>query len=205
MMTSDIDIFDDLLHLEDQYHQEGYDQGYQDGAEAGRIEGRSVGLKAGFDKFLEAGRLQSKAVVWANRIPNFRKPAHESQGSSSSPPPPQAKSGHPDEEEGSDTHSSKLPPLHSNARLEKNIMMLYGLVEPGTLSTQNTDEAVNDFDSRMKGAQGKLKLIERAVGEGAAGKESAGGGRQQSAQTKNENIEDIGRISRKPAATESNG
>ncbi|KAI1081276.1 DUF1715-domain-containing protein [Whalleya microplaca] len=201
-MPSD-DIFDDVLNLEEQYYQEGYEKGYEDGAEAGRIEGRSVGLKKGFEKFLEAGRLQSKAVVWANRIPDSRKPTHKPQEPSSPPPPSsQAQSSLAAESSDTETPACKLPPLHSNPRLEKNIAMLYGLVEPGTLSTKNEDEAVNDFDSRMKGAQGKLKLIERAVGEGA-GKEGTGG-RKQSAQ-KNENIEDIGRISQKPAAPESNG
>jgi hypothetical protein len=69
--------------------------------------------------------------------------------------------------------------------------MLYGLVEPGTLSTTNDDEAVNDFDSRMKGAQGKLRIIERAIGEGTSSRNVTS---LSSPPGKNENIEDVGKI-----------
>ncbi|KAF5021463.1 hypothetical protein F66182_6504 [Fusarium sp. NRRL 66182] len=65
-----------------------------------------------------------------------------------------------------------LPPLPRNARLEKNINTLYALVEPDTLSTENSDEAVQDFDDRVKRAQGKAKIIERMVGSG--GRETSG-------------------------------
>ncbi|KAH8671100.1 hypothetical protein BX600DRAFT_458315 [Xylariales sp. PMI_506] len=144
------DPFDDVFNLEDQYYDQGYKQGYEEGFEAGKIEGRSVGLKTGYEKFLEAGRLQSKAIIWGNRLPNIKTGA----GNSASP--------------GDGTgaaEAEKLPVLSTNPRLEKNVSMLYGLVEPGTLSTENNDESVNDFDDRVKRAQGKLKIIERAVGE----------------------------------------
>ncbi|GAP85879.1 putative duf1715 domain-containing protein [Rosellinia necatrix] len=94
----------------------------------------------------------------------------------------------------------RLPPIASSARLERNVEMLYGLVEPGTLSTANDDEAVNDFDSRLKGARGKLRVIERAVGgEGARPGKNAGVVLSSSLSSlaplgKNENIEEIGRI-----------
>ncbi|KAK7989342.1 hypothetical protein PG989_009657 [Apiospora arundinis] len=137
------DPFDDVLNLEDQYYDQGYKLGYDDGFQAGKIEGRSVGLKKGYEKFMEAGRLQSKAIIWANRIPNMQKTAKEP-----------------------DSKKTSLPPIgSSNQRLEKNITSLYALVEPGTLSTENTDEAVNDFDDRFKRAQGKLKIVERGIGE----------------------------------------
>ncbi|KAK7951582.1 uncharacterized protein PG986_007310 [Apiospora aurea] len=138
------DPFDDVLNLEDQYYDQGYKLGYDDGFQAGKTEGRSVGLKKGYEKFLEAGRLQSKAVIWANRIPHMQTAA-------------------PDLDNNNIT---RLPPIsNSNARLEKNITSLYALVEPGTLSTENTDGAVNDFDDRLKRAQGKLKIVERGIGE----------------------------------------
>ncbi|RYP59567.1 hypothetical protein DL769_008475 [Monosporascus sp. CRB-8-3] len=191
-MTSD--IFDDVLNLEEQYYREGYENGYRDGAEAGRVEGRSVGLKQGYEKFLEAGRLQGRALVWANRIPKFRDPSSssssllpergpETAGSSSEDPRPPRRS---------------LPDLTSGgggsgngARLEKNVVTLYGMVEPGTLPTRNDDEAVNDFDSRLKGAQGKAKIIERAAGEKTKlDKPDI----VPAARPGNENIEDVGRI-----------
>lgn len=153
------DLFEDVLNLEDQYYDQGYNQGYEDGYQAGKIEGRSVGLKSGYEKFLEAGRLQGKAIIWANRIPNFRKLS--------------AMKGEESEPEARPTEStlahvsvdSQLPSLSSNARLEKNVTSLHALVEPGTLSTENDDLAVNDFDDRVKRAQGKLKIVERMIGE----------------------------------------
>ncbi|KAH7325852.1 hypothetical protein B0I35DRAFT_421327 [Stachybotrys elegans] len=140
------DPLDDVFNLEDQFYQQGYQQGLADGVQAGKVEGRSFGMETGLDKFLESGRLASKAVVWANR-------ARRTKGS------------------GGDDDGCALPPLAAaNARLDKNIGMLYALVEPDTLSTANTDEAVQDFDDRFKRAQGKAKIIERMVS--TAGKDS---------------------------------
>ncbi|KAI1808051.1 DUF1715-domain-containing protein [Daldinia bambusicola] len=189
------DLFDDILNLEEQYYKEGYDEGYKDGAEAGRIEGRSVGMKTGFEKFLEAGRLQGRAIVWQSRLPNRQESStpitsnNNSQQQEETTHAVQQSTTSQDEEE---EEPRGLPPLSSNPRLEKNITMLYGILEPGTLSTQNDDESVNDFDSRLKGAQSRVKMIERAIGEGAGDKGSANRNRQPG--QKNENIEDIGRI-----------
>ncbi|KAI3322528.1 DUF1715-domain-containing protein [Xylariaceae sp. AK1471] len=203
-MSSSHDPFDDVLNLEEQYYKEGYDEGLKDGAEAGRIEGYSVGLKKGFEKFVEAGRLQSKAIVWANRIPKYQQRQKQQdvttpkqQGGAGKDGESRTGIGEEGESERGTTTTSlgnddvRLPPIHSNTRLEKNIETLYGLVEPGTLSTDNDDEAVNDFDSRMKGAQGKLRIIERAVGEGTSSRNVAA---LSSPPGKNENIEDVGKI-----------
>ncbi|KAI1395221.1 DUF1715-domain-containing protein [Hypoxylon fuscum] len=186
------DLFEDVLNLEEQYYKEGYADGYKDGAEAGRTEGLSVGMKTGYEKFLEAGRLQGKAIIWANRIPKFQKQITTNSKSQQEPSPG---------EESSSSHDEKpepqmLPPLNSNPRLEKNISMLYGMVEPGTLSFKNDDESVNDFDSRVKGAQARVKMIERAIGEGAEKGKGPADKHRRPAQpsSKNENIEDFGRI-----------
>ncbi|KAI1662580.1 DUF1715-domain-containing protein [Daldinia decipiens] len=187
-MPSD-DLFDDILNLEEQYYKEGYDEGYKDGTEAGRIEGRSVGMKTGFEKFLEAGRLQGKAIVWQSRLPNQPEPSTLNSNSQQEAAQTGSSSSSQDEK---DSEPKGLPPLNSNSRLEKNITMLYGILEPGTLSTKNDDESVNDFDSRLKGAQSRVKMIERAIGEGAGDKGSTNRNRQPA--QKNENIEDIGRI-----------
>ncbi|KAI8953214.1 DUF1715-domain-containing protein [Xylaria longipes] len=191
-MSSSHDPFDDLLNLEEEYYREGYEEGLRDGAESGRVEGYSLGLRKGFEKFVEAGRLQSKAVVWANRIPKYQQ-RRQQQGSSVSKKQEQEGADKVAEEAGSEIakNDPRLPPIHSNPRLEKNIETLYGLVEPGTLSTDNDDEAVNDFDSRMKGAHGKLRIIERAVGEGTT---SRNVNALSPPPSKNENIEDAGKI-----------
>ncbi|KAF4943966.1 hypothetical protein FGADI_13047 [Fusarium gaditjirri] len=140
------DPFEDVLNLEERFYSEGYQQGIKDGVQAGRIEGRSFGMQKGFEKFLESGRLASKAIIWANRIPH-------KDGTASG-------------------ETCTLPPLPRNARLEKNINTLYALVEPDTLSTENSDDAVQDFDDRVKRAQGKAKIIEKMAGSG--GKEASG-------------------------------
>lgn len=141
------DPFDDVLNLEDKFYSEGYTQGVADGERAGRIEGRSFGIEKGFEKFVEAGRLYGKSIVWANRLP----------GSS---PPTQ------DQKRMEEEHEQRLPVLRGGgSRLEKNIVTLHALVELDTLSTENTDEAVNDFDDRVKRAQGKARVIERQIGE----------------------------------------
>ncbi|KAI1749070.1 DUF1715-domain-containing protein [Xylaria castorea] len=195
-MNSSHDPFDDLLNLEEEYYREGYEEGLRDGAESGRVEGYSLGLQKGLEKFVEAGRLQSKAVVWANRIPKYQQRRHQRDSISKEQEGGAAKAAKGDVES-----KARLPPIHSNPRLEKNIETLYGLVEPGTLATNNDDEAVNDFDSRMKGAHGKLRIIERAVGEGTT---SRNVNALLPAPSKNENIEDVGEI-RSPAGTRSTG
>ncbi|KAJ2967577.1 hypothetical protein NUW58_g10417 [Xylaria curta] len=192
-MGSSHDPFDDLLNLEEEYYKEGYEEGLKDGAESGRIEGYSLGLQKGFEKFVETGRLQSRAVVWANRIPKYQQrqqQQHNAVPEQQSQNDPTELAEKRVESEISKTHL-QLPPIHSNPRLEKNIETLYGLVEPGTLSTNNDDESVNDFDSRMKGAHGKLRMIERAVGEGTTSRYPA---TQSSPPNRNENIEDVGKI-----------
>lgn len=158
------DPFDGLLNLEDRFYEEGYKQGTEEGIQAGRIEGRSFGLEKGFEKFLEGGRLHGKAVIWANRAPSL-----VSRPGADRPDGEQVLSG--SSVQGA-LNAGKLPVLPKNSRLEKNITTLYALVEPDTLSTENTDESVNDFDDRVKRAQGKAKIIEKMVGEDG-GKDTA--------------------------------
>ncbi|KAF3760657.1 DUF1715-domain-containing protein [Cryphonectria parasitica EP155] len=154
------DPFDDVLNLEDRFYSEGYEQGVADGARVGRIEGRSFGIEKGFEKFVEAGRLYSRSVVWANRLPQSQARLQVSEASDVAA----AASTVP--AEASSTAGRTLPKLDKGgSRLEKNIVTLHALVEPDTLSTENTDEAVNDFDDRVKRAQGKARVIERNVGE----------------------------------------
>lgn len=140
-----LDPFDDVLNLEDQFYQEGYQQGAADGGQAGKIEGRGLGLEKGYEKFLEAGRLYGRSLVWGTRLSQANKSE--------------------DGRAGAALERQELPPLPANPRLRKNIVTLHALVEPETLSTENTDEAVNDFDDRVKRAQGKARIIEKTTGE----------------------------------------
>ena len=175
------DLFDSLLTLEDQFYTEGYNQGVADGLVAGRIEGRQLGLERGFQRFFESGRLQGRAIVWANRLrqgqgqgqgqtqtqtqKQKQKQAQkqtgdgkgEGKGAGTCASPPS---------QPSDARVAALPPLPANPRLAKHVSTLYALVETESLSTENTDEAVNEFDDRLRRAQGRAKIIERMVGEG---------------------------------------
>ncbi|KAL2204151.1 hypothetical protein CC79DRAFT_1278735 [Sarocladium strictum] len=145
-MTTD-DPLDDVFTIEDRFYNQGYNAGLADGRPAGRAEGRSLGMQKGFEKFSESSRLASRAVLWANRLPT-------SQNSASAA-----------------GEKCKLPSLAAGAgpRLGKNVKSVYALLEPGTLSVKNEDEAVQDFDDRLRRAQGKVKIVERMIGGGAAG------------------------------------
>jgi hypothetical protein len=145
------DPFDEVLDLEDQFFREGYKKGHEDGVKAGRTEGRALGLENGFQKFLEAGRLQGRAIVWGSRL-------HTNQSSDEV-------STSPGEASASGQRRQRLRGLSSSAKLQKNITALYSLVESDTLSTENSDEAVADFDDRLRRAQGKARVVAKAVGE----------------------------------------
>ncbi|KAM0333364.1 hypothetical protein ACHAQA_002025 [Verticillium albo-atrum] len=169
------DPFDDVMNLEERFYEEGFAQGTRDGDRAGKIEGRSIGLANGYDKFLESGRLYGKSLVWANRLQATSPSGAAASSTTSTPASVEAavEAG----SEGSRKGCS-LPPLPStNARLEKNVIAVHALVEPDTLSTENNDEAVNDFDDRVKKAQGKVKVIERMLGEQSSGGEGVGHGK----------------------------
>lgn len=134
------DLFDDVLNVESRYYDEGYNNGLKDGAKHGLAEGRAFGLQKGYEKFLESGRLAGKSMVWANRLPSNRSTVSADQDA-----------------------AQLLPPLPSNARLEKNISTLHTLVDPKLTSIENTDAAVQDIDDRLKKAQGKERIIDRVV------------------------------------------
>ncbi|KAK4032473.1 protein ORAOV1 [Parachaetomium inaequale] len=164
------DPFDTLLTLEDQFYTEGYNQGMADGLVAGRAEGRQLGLERGFQKFAESGRLQGRAIVWA-----CRGRLGQASSSSSSSSSPGLRKGSAGGGEGTRA-ATELPPLPDNPRLAKHITTLYALAETESLSTENNDEAVDDFDDRLRRAQGRFKVIERMVGEGESGRSKGGEG-----------------------------
>ncbi|TVY22357.1 putative ORAOV1 family protein [Lachnellula hyalina] len=143
--------FDEVLALEETFYNDGYQQGKADGVKAGRIEGRTFGLEKGFEKFVESGRLYGKSLVWANRMPQLQE------------------SGGADVETTPTSLSQKLPPLPNNQRL-----VFHALAESESLSTENSEDAVSDFDDRFKRAQAKAKVIERLVGETKGDLDSSG-------------------------------
>ncbi|MCJ1377662.1 hypothetical protein MMC17_000758 [Xylographa soralifera] len=180
------DPFDSVLNLESQFYDEGYALGVADGTRAGHIEGRIFGLEKGFEKFIEMGKLHGRSVVWANRLPR-------AQAKTQIPVdvPQDQKKLHP--EHGSTSPgsiSTSLPPLAANTRLEKHVQTFHALVELESLSTQNREDDVSEFDDRLKRAMGKAKVIERLIGEDSelgAGEEGDGG----RVETGDGSIEDI--------------
>lgn len=148
--------FDEVLNLEQDYYDEGYRQGFSDGKIAGQSEGRILGLEKGFEKFRESGRLHGKSLIWANQLFLSQK-----------------KLNHISEEvvkdcknESSNNSITALPflkPLSKSQRVTKHLKALHALVESETLSVQNTEEAVSDFDDRLKRASIKSKLIESLI------------------------------------------
>lgn len=154
------DLFDGALSLEETLYTQGYEKGIADGELAGKLEGRSVGMGKGFDKFVESGRLYGRSVVWANRAPAILRESNSAENRERS-----------EAEASGEGKREELPQLLDNARLARNIETVHALMEPGTLSTENSDEAVQDFDDRFKRAQGKARIVEKMVG-GRAAKET---------------------------------
>jgi len=155
------DPFDSVLGLEDKFYDEGYKLGEADGTRAGHVEGRLFGLERGFENFVEMGLLHGRSMVWASRLPHTQK-----QDSRVTP----VKEGQDPEEmvpmrENTATADPLLPRLPENLRLEKHLRTLHALVELDSLSTQNAEEDVAEFDDRLKRALGKAKVIGKLIGE----------------------------------------
>jgi hypothetical protein len=154
------DPFDELLGLEERFYQEGEQLGRADGAKAGRVEGRAFGLEKGFERFVQSGKLHGRSLVWGSRLSNKSSSSPEKNGPTIAP--------------NDAAGPVQLPLLPQNARLDKHIRVLYALTEPASLSRENTEEAVSDFDDRHKRAIGKMKIIERLTGEDSGGLNESG-------------------------------
>jgi Essential protein Yae1, N terminal len=154
--------FDEVLGLEEQFYHDGLQQGMADGVRAGQIEGRTFGLEKGFEKYIESGRLFGKSLVWANRIPRSQQ-QHDDQDATHHEAVSRTSPAALNQQ---DSSTMTLPSLPKSQRLERHLKVLHALSESETLSTENTEEAVSEFDDRLKRAEGKAKVIERLVGEG---------------------------------------
>ena len=162
IMPTEEDPFDTLLALEDGFYKEGYDLGVSDGDRAGLVEGRVFGFEKGFEKYAAMGRLHGKAAVWSGRVlgPNPTHGICESQivtgiangNREGIPPLEKAAGGH-------------APRLCAGARLEAHVRTLYALTEPESLSTENNEDSVSEFDDRLKRAAGKVRILEKLTGE----------------------------------------
>ena len=165
-MARDKDPFEDLLTLEDDFYAEGFNLGVKDGHRAGLIDGRLFGLENGFEKYSKMGKLHGRATVWAGRLPR--------DGTEDLSPR---------------ARSNQAMNRLDNPRLKTSIRSLYALTELDSLSTENADDAVANFDDRLKRAEGKFKVIEKITGEAGQGEHETHAGK--SAQLKGDGgIED---------------
>ena len=147
-------MFQSIVNLEEEYYHEGYALGVEDGARSGRIEGRVFGLEKGFEKFLEMGRLGGKAAIWSARLPTSDATAAAS------------------------NVDTKIPVLRGSERLTRRVNRLSTLTDTEDLSTANTEEAVSEFDERLKDARTKATLIGKMVNESHSVLVRAGAARQ---------------------------
>ncbi|KAL8687030.1 MAG: hypothetical protein Q9224_005273 [Gallowayella concinna] len=152
---------DEVLELEDTFYKEGYDLGVQDGSRAGRIQGRLFGLEKSFEKYITMGKLHGRSVIWSTRLSTSPQDSDSDQRSQTSYLGP----GETDVPTLDASVFSLLPRIPHNPRLEKHLRTLNALTEPARLSTENTEEALSDFDDRWKRAEGKVKIIEKLLGE----------------------------------------
>ena len=168
------DPFDTLLNLEDTFYNDGYELGVADGKRAGLIEGRLFGLEKGFEKYATMGHLYGRAVVWSGRLspPQIKKRVEVDHKATLSRPNNLESKDRKSESDAlhqkpieNKMESTILPILPENIRLEKHIRTLYALAETSSLSTENTEEAVADFEDRLRRAEGKIKIIEKLTGE----------------------------------------
>ncbi|MCJ1283396.1 hypothetical protein MMC26_002724 [Xylographa opegraphella] len=155
------DPFDSVLNLETQFYDEGYALGVADGTRAGHIEGRVFGLEKGFEKFMEMGKLHGRSTVWASRLSSDTAKTHLPVDVREDPKNLQSQR----ESTSTASISKSLPPLAANVRLAKHVQTFHALVELESLSTQNKEDDVSEFDDRLKRAMGKAKIIEKLIGE----------------------------------------
>lgn len=185
---------DSLLNLEETFYAEGFALGKADGIESGRREGRAFGLSRGYERFAAMGRLHGRAVVWSSRLqemPQDSVPTHVASENVEEVEklPGSSAVGHdvflpdlrdPDGAHAGDDTETQLqtgPDLEklrnlswkstrANPRLRKHVALLYGLTEPESLDVQNTEDAVADFDDRLKRATAKAGIVGKLFSEG---------------------------------------
>lgn len=154
------DLFEDVLDVEDNFYQEGFDAGVADGQHAGLVEGKIFGIERGYDKALELGKLHGRALVWKRR---------QQSAASSTTSVTNAASvdlGQANLEDDTVSQAlASLTALPKNTRLEKNIEALLALTDSTQVPTDNTDESVEKLEDLTAKATTKAKVIATTVGE----------------------------------------
>ena len=175
------DVLDSVLNLEEASYQAGFDEGKADGAEAGWAEGIGFGIEKGYEKALEMGKLHGRALMLNACLADPVLISNDAEDQA--PIAPAVATTHDDSKREDDDTAPKmpdLPTLPANPRLKKHVETLLKLTEPQTLSTDNSDEAVDQFDDRMKKAVAKAKIIDKLIAEPYNLTVSSGSGEQTS-------------------------
>lgn len=171
-------LLDPVLDLEGEFYTEGHKLGDADGKRDGYNEGSIFAIEKGFEKFQEMGKMYGKAIVWAKRLPDqCNLLLHESskisaeEGLTSRPGldinNSQRIQNEPDVAASNFNFlkHSRLPIFHMNPRLEKHITAFLLLVDPVTLSMENTEEDIFNFDDRLRRGGVQAKILEKFAGE----------------------------------------
>ncbi|KIW81269.1 hypothetical protein Z517_04294 [Fonsecaea pedrosoi CBS 271.37] len=148
------DPFDDLLELENDYYQEGYDAGVADSTYAGMIEGKVFGIEKGYEKALELGKLHGRALVWRERSSLSEEVVKMDN----------AKSEILDSSRLGEV-VNRLSQLSDNTRFRRHIDGLCTSSDGSTIVKDNSDDAVTEFDDRIARSKAKAKVIANIVGE----------------------------------------
>ncbi len=155
----DNDPLESLFGLEDRFYNDGFRLGVKDGKRAGRIEGQIFGIEKGFEKFVVAGRLHGRCAIWRGRMGNIER---EEENKTER------------KEEQQQPLNLQTPSLPDNPRLAKHIQALQALVDPKSMSYENNEDAISDYEDRLKRAKAKMKVIEKIVGEASWDEQSEG-------------------------------
>jgi Essential protein Yae1, N terminal len=157
------DILDSVLDLEEASYHAGFEEGKADGAEAGYAEGMIFGMEKGYQKALEMGKLRGRALMLNACLTD---PVPMSKEYTALSPTTPATAGSSESKADHDKIASwfpSLPTIPANPRLKKHVETLLKLTDPETLSVENSDEAVEEFDERMKKAIAKAKVIDKLL------------------------------------------
>ncbi|KAK7208430.1 hypothetical protein BZA70DRAFT_287734 [Myxozyma melibiosi] len=144
----DDDLFDSLLNLESDFYQEGYNEGFADGVRSGTSEGMQFGLQTGFHRFLSVGIISGRCEIWKH-----------------AKPPLTARSAPTSSPAASSSETIEVmsigPPETGGARATKQLQVLTDLVTD--IPIVNTEEAVEEFENRLKRAKARAKVVQRML------------------------------------------
>ncbi|KAF3934625.1 hypothetical protein ABW20_dc0102277 [Dactylellina cionopaga] len=153
----DVDLFDAVLNLEEDYYTQGHREGFLAGATAGRLEGRAFGIEKGFEKYLALGTIKGRTKVWQARTVSLPVDTAAT-----------AATGNVDStDKDKDTLSSLKDDIKiSNPRYLKHISLLQTLTTTPPICNEEDD--VEEVDDRIRRGKAKVKILENALRESSS-------------------------------------